>query len=109
MEWNRKCEAATEKAAAAIFEHRNRGKGLLHMDFHGLHKKEALLLLDKRLKTLGADGTPVGKGNRQLELVTGAGHHSDGEPILKPAIQMELNELGLQFKQKNVGDIIVTV
>jgi hypothetical protein len=102
---------ANDKAALEIFAHRNKGRGELYMDFHGLYKNEALKLIQDRLTSL-AVGTsvPLGHGNRQLELVPGAGKHSGvGGAVLKPAIEQLLRERGLKYEMKNAGDLLVTI
>ena len=97
-EWQKKMHEANAEAAEAIFEHRNQGKGDRYMDFHGLRKQEALDILEKRLQTLQGG---------ELELIPGAGNHSSGAAVLKPAIAGLLKEKGLSFEEKNAGTFIV--
>lgn len=99
-EWQRKMHETHKQAAAAIFQHRNAGKGDRYMDFHGLRKQEALDLLEERLAKLSG-GT--------LELVPGAGHHSSGGAVLKPAVEGLLKQKGIRFEEKNAGTILATL
>ena len=105
-EWQRKMHAANAEAAEEIFLHRNAGKnyhGDMHMDFHGLRKAEAIAVLESRLEKLMNK-----KKKGELELITGAGHHSGGAgPVLKPAIVKVLREKRMTFEEKNVGSIVV--
>ena len=97
----RSMHEAIAKAAKAIFENRNKGKGTMYMDFHGLRKTEAIDLLTTRLAELsGAKG--------DLELVPGAGKHSGGGgAVLKPAVVSLLKEKGLKFEEKTAGSLLV--
>jgi rRNA processing protein Krr1/Pno1 len=97
----RSMHEANAKAAKAIFENRNKGKGKMYMDFHGLRKTEAIDLLTTRLAELsGANG--------HLELVPGAGKHSGGGgAVLKPAVVSLLKEKGLKFEEKTAGSLLV--
>ena len=97
----RSMHEANAKAAKAIFENRNKGKGKMYMDFHGLRKAEAMDALRTRLAELsGAKGV--------LELVPGAGKHSGGGgAVLMPAVVAELKEKGLKFEEKTAGSLIV--
>eukprot|EP00193_Tetraselmis_chui_P017822 CAMPEP_0177771890 /NCGR_PEP_ID=MMETSP0491_2-20121128/11884_1 /TAXON_ID=63592 /ORGANISM="Tetraselmis chuii, Strain PLY429" /LENGTH=243 /DNA_ID=CAMNT_0019289571 /DNA_START=212 /DNA_END=942 /DNA_ORIENTATION=- len=99
-EWQRKMHAANAEAAEAIFQHRNAGKGERYMDFHGLRKQETLDILEKRLGSLQGGA---------LELVPGAGHHSSGEAVLKPAIISFLKSKGISFEEKNAGTIVANL
>ena len=99
-EWQRKMHEANDKAAEAIFNHRNAGKGDRYMDFHGLRKKEAMDILEKKMDALKGKGGTV-------ELIPGAGHHSSGAAVLKPAVIDYLKKNNLNFEEKNAGDIIV--
>mmetsp|Transcript_32921 Transcript_32921/g.93319 ORF Transcript_32921/g.93319 Transcript_32921/m.93319 type:complete len:282 (-) Transcript_32921:147-992(-) len=97
-EWQKKMHEANAEAAVAIFEDRNAGKGDRYMDFHGLRKQEAVDILEKRLETLQGG---------ELELIPGAGHHSSGAAVLKPAIEQLLKAKGLKFEEKNAGTLVV--
>jgi len=102
-EWQRKMHEANDKAAEAIFNNRNKGKGDRYMDFHGLRKKEAMTILDKKMQAL------KGKGG-DVELIPGAGHHSKGgesHAVLKPAVIGYLKENNYKYEEKNAGDLIV--
>uniref|UniRef100_A0A7S2VBU0 Smr domain-containing protein n=1 Tax=Entomoneis paludosa TaxID=265537 RepID=A0A7S2VBU0_9STRA len=99
-EWQRKMHEANAKAADAIFENRNKGKGDRYMDFHGLRKKEAMDILEKKM------GALKGKGGT-VELIPGAGHHSQGAAVLKPAVIDYLKKNGYKYEEKNAGDLIV--
>mmetsp|Transcript_24223 Transcript_24223/g.60932 ORF Transcript_24223/g.60932 Transcript_24223/m.60932 type:complete len:260 (+) Transcript_24223:209-988(+) len=100
-EWQRKMHEANKQAAAAIFQHRNAGKGDRYMDFHGLRKQEALDLLEERLAVVSS-GT--------LELVPGAGHHSNaGGAVLKPAIIGLLKQKNISFEERNAGTLLATL
>eukprot|EP00565_Helicotheca_tamesis_P002398 CAMPEP_0185740896 /NCGR_PEP_ID=MMETSP1171-20130828/38667_1 /TAXON_ID=374046 /ORGANISM="Helicotheca tamensis, Strain CCMP826" /LENGTH=380 /DNA_ID=CAMNT_0028412827 /DNA_START=82 /DNA_END=1223 /DNA_ORIENTATION=- len=101
-EWQRKMHEANDKAAEAIFDHRNAGKGDRYMDFHGLRKKEAMDILEKKMAVL------EGKGG-EVELIPGAGNHSSGGVVLKPAVISFLKEKGLKFEENNGGIIMVTL
>jgi rRNA processing protein Krr1/Pno1 len=94
---------ANSKAARVIFENRNKGKGKLYMDFHGLRKTEAIGLLTTRLAELsGSKGA--------LELVPGAGKHSGGGgAVLMPAVISLLKEKNLRFEEKTAGSLIVNL
>ena len=99
-EFQKQMHEANSAAAKAIFEHRNAGKGDRYMDFHGLRKQEAIDFLEERLRKL--------KGG-ELELIPGAGHHSSGPAVLKPAIESYLNDKGLKFEEKNAGTLVVSL
>ena len=96
-EFQKKMHEANAAAAEAIFEHRNAGKGDRYMDFHGLRKQEAMDILEKRLGNL--------KGG-EVELIPGAGHHSSGAAVLKPAMEAYLKDNGFAFEEKNAGTLI---
>lgn len=99
-DWQRKMHEANEKAAEAIFDNRNKGKGDRYLDFHGLRKKEAMSILEKKMAEL------KGKGG-DVELIPGAGHHSEGAAVLKPAVIDYLKQHGLKYEEKNAGDLLV--
>ena len=92
---------SNKKASIAIFENRNKGKGKMYMDFHGLRKTEAIDLLETRLNELsGAKG--------ELELIPGAGKHSGGGgAVLMPAVIATLKDRQLTFEKKNEGSLVV--
>mmetsp|Transcript_8168 Transcript_8168/g.17050 ORF Transcript_8168/g.17050 Transcript_8168/m.17050 type:complete len:97 (+) Transcript_8168:674-964(+) len=91
---------ANAKAAEAIFNSRNKGKGDRYMDFHGLRKQEALEILELKMAAL------AGKGG-DVELIPGAGNHSQGDAVLKPAVIDYLKKNGLEYELKNAGEILV--
>jgi DNA-nicking Smr family endonuclease len=62
--------------------HRNEGHDADYLDLHGLHVDEAIEATKKKLELLksGAIG--------HLEVVTGAGHHSEsGKAAIRPAVE----------------------
>ena len=68
-----------DQAAHAIYLHRNGGRPDNYIDLHGLFVEEALRFLKERLKTFAP--------GEKLEVVTGAGHHSeDHQAKIKPAV-----------------------
>ena len=84
----KKRQLEEEEAAAAkrIFKKKNSGYGLEQMDLHGLHLDEAMERVRERLKRVEAGDVP------SVELITGAGHHSDGKAKIKPAVEALLKE-----------------
>ena len=89
-------------ASVAIYHHRNDGKGEYYLDLHGLYVEEAIGFLDERLKKLES-----AKG-KDLELITGAGHHSaDHVAHIKAKVIEVLKSKGVRFSEKNVGELLV--
>lgn len=85
----KKRQLEEEEAAAAkrIFKRKNTGYGLEQMDLHGLHLDEAMARVRERLKRLEAGDVA------SVELITGAGHHSEGNKAkIKPAVEALLKE-----------------
>lgn len=83
----RELEEEEEKAARRIFKRKNTGYGLDQMDLHGLHLDEAMAHVSERLKRLEAGDVA------SVELITGAGHHSEGHRAkIKPAVEALLKE-----------------
>ena len=99
-EYQRKMHEANGKAAEAIFNNRNKGKGDRYMDFHGLRKQEALDILETKMSAL------KGKGG-DVELIPGAGHHSQGAAVLKPAMLGFLKKEGLKYEEQSAGVFLV--
>eukprot|EP00565_Helicotheca_tamesis_P009138 CAMPEP_0185731478 /NCGR_PEP_ID=MMETSP1171-20130828/13019_1 /TAXON_ID=374046 /ORGANISM="Helicotheca tamensis, Strain CCMP826" /LENGTH=61 /DNA_ID=CAMNT_0028400755 /DNA_START=6 /DNA_END=191 /DNA_ORIENTATION=+ len=59
-------------------------------------------ILEKKMAVL------EGKGG-EVELIPGAGNHSSGGVVLKPAVISFLKEKGLKFEENNGGIIMVTL
>jgi DNA-nicking Smr family endonuclease len=91
-----------KEASDAIYHHRNDGKGDLYLDLHGLYVEEALRFTTERLSSLAKT-----KG-KNLELITGAGHHSaDHVAHIKGKVIELLKEKALKFSEKNAGELLV--
>ncbi|KAH8091499.1 2',3'-cyclic-nucleotide 3'-phosphodiesterase [Aureococcus anophagefferens] len=87
------------RAAATIFAYRNKGHPETFIDLHGLLVDEALRFLTQRLDTLKQG---------DLEVVTGAGHHSENHVAkIKPAAIALFKERRLKFSEINAGDVKV--
>ena len=83
----RQLEAEEKAAAQRIFKRKNTGYGLEQMDLHGLHLDEAMEKVRERLRRLEAGDVA------SVELITGAGHHSEGNKAkLKPAVEALLQQ-----------------
>ena len=79
-----------DQAAHAIYLHRNGGRQDTYIDLHGLFVEEALRFLKERLKTFAP--------GEKLEVVTGAGHHSeDHQARIKPAVIEYLGKKKLRW------------
>ena len=89
-----------DQAAHAIYLHRNGGRPDNYIDLHGLFVEEALRFLKERLKTFAP--------GEKLEVVTGAGHHSeDHQAKIKPAVIEYLGKKKLRWEELNAGDLLV--
>ena len=87
------------RAAATIFAYRNEGHAETFIDLHGLLVDEALRFLTQRLDALKQG---------DLEVVTGAGHHSENHVAkIKPAAIALFKERRLKFAEINAGDLKV--
>uniref|UniRef100_A0A7S2XHJ7 Smr domain-containing protein n=1 Tax=Lotharella oceanica TaxID=641309 RepID=A0A7S2XHJ7_9EUKA len=96
----RQCNA---DAAKAIFSYRNKGKGDLFIDLHGLTVEEALGFLKKRLEKFLHNDV-----DDKLHCVTGAGHHSPGHLAkIKPAVKELVTKMKLKYEIENVGTYII--
>eukprot|EP00187_Rhodella_violacea_P009946 CAMPEP_0174889592 /NCGR_PEP_ID=MMETSP0167-20121228/4800_1 /TAXON_ID=38298 /ORGANISM="Rhodella maculata, Strain CCMP736" /LENGTH=362 /DNA_ID=CAMNT_0016127031 /DNA_START=68 /DNA_END=1156 /DNA_ORIENTATION=+ len=91
-------EAANAKAAEAIVAFNNEGMGEMHLDLHGLKVSEALAVLQKRLDEV--------RGKGELEIIPGAGHHSENAALIKPKVEAMLKERYVRFHAKNAGTIV---
>lgn len=58
------------------------------LDFHGLHRKEAIDLFRKQVKAL--QSMPTMRGERLIRVIAGRGNHSVNGPVLFPAFIREL-------------------
>lgn len=88
-----------QAAAETIFQYRNGKKPKTYIDLHGLFVDEALRYLTKRMDSLK-------KGD--LEVVTGAGHHSENHVAkIKPAVIKLFQDRHLRFEPINAGDLKV--
>ena len=86
-------------AAETIFQYRNGDKPKTFIDLHGLLVDEALSYLGRRLDALKTG---------DLEVVTGAGHHSaDHVAKIKPAAIKLFHDRHLKFSEINAGDLKV--
>ena len=95
----RQLESEEQAAAKRIFRLRNSGYGLEQMDLHGLHLDEAMEQVRERLRLLQA-----GKVGRSVEIITGAGHHSDHKKAkLRPAVEELLMQAGLSYAEMQGG------
>jgi DNA-nicking Smr family endonuclease len=91
-----------KEASVAIYHHRNDGKGDLYIDLHGLYVEEALGFTKEKLAEL------TKRKGCDLELITGAGHHSaDHVAHIKGKVIDLLKEKGMQFSEKNAGELLV--
>jgi len=82
--------------------HRNEGHDADYIDLHGLHVDEALEATKKKLAQLVAGD--IG----HLEIVTGAGHHSEsGKAAIRPAVEDLLKEMGLTYQDNRGGEFLV--
>lgn len=82
-------EAEEAEAAKRIFRTRNSGYGLEQIDLHGLHLDEALEQVRDRLCRLEAGEV---RGHT-VEIITGAGHHSEHHRAkLRPAVEELLKQ-----------------
>eukprot|EP00775_Hariotina_reticulata_P012083 gene12083-12223_t len=70
------------------------------MDLHGLHVREALMMLRQRLQQLAAQ-----QSCSSISLIVGTGHHTKGGPAarLGPAVEQLLEELALSYKEPQPG------
>jgi len=100
--WHQKMHEANAAAAEEIFNTRNSKDSECILDLHGLYKVEALAQVDRWLKS---------KKRGRVEIVTGIGYHSGGQPVLKPAVQKFLRARGLVSYEKadNAGTLVVSV
>lgn len=102
-EAERMMDKKNQQAAELIFKDRNKGKGDLFIDLHGLFVQEAVEFVEKRLQKVRNS-----KQGSVLEIVTGAGHHSaDKKAHIKPKIEKILRDANLQFEEKNAGSLNV--
>eukprot|EP00918_Siedleckia_nematoides_P098687 GHVU01215823.1.p1 GENE.GHVU01215823.1~~GHVU01215823.1.p1 ORF type:complete len:171 (-),score=33.33 GHVU01215823.1:969-1481(-) len=102
-----KMEEANIKAARAIFNHRNPpnaadagGK----IDLHGLRVEEAITILKEWLEMM------IRKQQQQLkvvEVIAGAGHHSQRLALLRPKVRETLQELKMYFNEAMPGTFYV--
>ena len=91
-------QKAPDQAAHAIYLHRTGADN--YIDLHGLFVEEALRFLKERLKTFAP--------GEKLEVVTGAGHHSeDHQAKIKPAVIEYLGKKNLRWEELNAGDLLV--
>lgn len=120
---NDQMKAAHEKAGKAIFHERNaviagefqkltQGKASL-LDLHGLHVKEAIVLLKQELKALRVAGSPH-RSKQQLFVCVGTGHHTPGARVvarLPLAVKQYLatEEHDLQFSETEPGMLLITL
>ncbi len=86
------------------------------VDLHGLLVKEALAVLsDVILKLQREQGIARYFANifvvpQLLEVITGAGHHSlERVAKIKPAVESFLTERGFNYREANIGSLIVLV
>merc|ERR1712232_1186542 len=98
-------EKARADAAAAIFKAKNSGYGKDQMDLHGLYVNEALSYLSDRLD---ATDELLRKGELELTIITGAGHHTEqGKARIKPEVIKLLHERGYPFTEQPGGGILI--
>lgn len=92
---------SNDDAADLLFNLNNQHRYLDEVDLHGLYTNEALKKLEERLKEVKE------KKSLRLTVITGQGHHSKGEPKLKPAVIGFAGKNKIQWKEniKNPGRI----
>lgn len=84
-----------------------KGDGRTSIDLHGLRVQEALDILDEYLDHAMASARMNGSQSAKLEVITGRGVHSVRNiPILKPAVEKHLRELGHRFSELEGGFIV---
>ncbi|KAK4528880.1 hypothetical protein GAYE_SCF66G6828 [Galdieria yellowstonensis] len=90
-EYNQIMKQLHEDAADAIFVQRNQ-KGDCILDLHGLHVKEALVILERKLQEL--ESKSIGSSSSEnIIVITGSGHHTKGKKTparLYPAVEQFL-------------------
>jgi DNA-nicking Smr family endonuclease len=89
-----------KEAANQIFNELNKNLDSNTIDLHGLFVEEAIEFLESRLSSL-----PMGS---QLNVITGAGRHSETNAKIKKAIEKLLTLKKYNFIQGNDGLFIVT-
>eukprot|EP00918_Siedleckia_nematoides_P098686 GHVU01215822.1.p2 GENE.GHVU01215822.1~~GHVU01215822.1.p2 ORF type:complete len:139 (-),score=35.81 GHVU01215822.1:1417-1833(-) len=101
-----KMEEANIKAARAIFNHRNPpnaadagGK----IDLHGLRVEEAITILKERLEMIRKQQQQL----KEVEVIAGAGHHSEGAALLRPKVNETLREMKMPFNEAMPGTFMV--
>eukprot|EP00918_Siedleckia_nematoides_P098689 GHVU01215825.1.p1 GENE.GHVU01215825.1~~GHVU01215825.1.p1 ORF type:complete len:278 (-),score=62.95 GHVU01215825.1:1417-2250(-) len=102
----KKMEEANMKAAKAIFNHQNPpnaadagGK----IDLHGLRVEEAITILKERLEMIRKQQQQL----KEVEVIAGAGHHSEGAALLRPKVNETLREMKMPFNEAMPGTFMV--
>ena len=108
-------ELAHEKAKEAYFEFHNMKRNLNEIDLHDLRAYrdstenvpgEAIEMLDKRMNK-----KQVYRKHDWLEIIVGAGHHSEGNQVINGAVRHYLYLEGFRekdIKEVNKGALLVT-
>jgi len=99
-EWSEKAKAegklmeeASLRAARAIFKAKNADQPKGCIDLHGLHVKEAEMIVKEELDKAKKAGAS------ELKIIIGAGHHSDAKgPKVGPAIKKMLEADKIEWK-----------
>ncbi|KAK4538801.1 hypothetical protein CDCA_CDCA20G4826 [Cyanidium caldarium] len=100
-------KTARSTAARAIFASKNAGLDSSEIDLHGLYVEEALEIVKARLD--GIDARRHGDTNRDIRIITGAGHHSDGgRARIRPAVEALLRERHYEYQVDGPGAFVVT-
>jgi hypothetical protein len=100
-------EQIENATARVIFNTKNKGYGMDQMDLHGLRVEDALEFVNERLNTI--ETLPPGQF-KQLTIIVGAGHHSEGGIAkIKPAVTDLLVKRHFFFENdpNNEGQILV--
>jgi DNA-nicking Smr family endonuclease len=91
------------RAAAAIYRRRNpeTKKGADRIDLHGLFVKEAVSYLERRLDARRVEARG---GTAMVEVITGAGRHSQGHVAkIRAAVLALLKRKRLRYEPENEG------
>ncbi|KAL6051966.1 Golgi phosphoprotein 3 GPP34 [Balamuthia mandrillaris] len=98
-------EKAKLKAAEQTFKAKNKSNDPGTIDLHGQLVDPAVQLVEKHFQTLAKKHPNI----KELNIITGAGNHSQDKAKIKPAIETYLKEHNYTYKESNNGTFTVTL
>ncbi|XP_057451753.1 smr domain-containing protein C11H11.03c-like [Lotus japonicus] len=100
------------KAAIEILKFMNRKNNVWRIDLHGLRAAEAVQALQERLEQIQKEGcellhSSLTKPVRHLQVITGVGKHSQGNPVLPGLVRNFLEKNNYHFEEIRPGALKV--